>query len=290
MSDLLIAFGVHRETGDYIEPEEAKSGSACDCLCPGCEAPLIARHSHTGDKRSHFAHDSRHKDEFPLEECPLNGPLSVAMMIRHIAHRANGQEIHLPALNFNQTYVCCQTEDSVVVTYPSHPEIESIEAFKILNGTDPDLLITVSGVQIGIELKYNGRNSKHHRHSERELESVLFLDCDNFDFEFWKRPSGKSFAHSALEFLLGEEGKTWFCHFRTDTQRAKAATQHQKDCSGPSTAPEPESQLSIPPKAMMRSGTAKPKPLRKCRDCNHEWRVSPRYPAMCPICKGLNVF
>ncbi|MCP4488613.1 MAG: hypothetical protein GY820_15065 [Gammaproteobacteria bacterium] len=44
MSELLIPFGIHRHSGDIVEPEDAPKGRACNCLCPGCKAPLLSRH------------------------------------------------------------------------------------------------------------------------------------------------------------------------------------------------------------------------------------------------------
>lgn len=49
---LRVPFGMRR--GELVDPQLiAESGLACDCVCPGCGAPLVLRQ---GTKRRHFAH------------------------------------------------------------------------------------------------------------------------------------------------------------------------------------------------------------------------------------------
>lgn len=52
---LLIPFGLSKD-GRMYSPAEVPSGKACQCICPGCKEPLIARHARLSDRVSHFAH------------------------------------------------------------------------------------------------------------------------------------------------------------------------------------------------------------------------------------------
>ncbi len=70
MTGLLIPFGLDRNTRDIVEPEDAARGRACNCICPGCAAPLLSRHPK--ENRIHFAHDSKHPEAKPEEECPFS--------------------------------------------------------------------------------------------------------------------------------------------------------------------------------------------------------------------------
>lgn len=49
-----IPFGLHRETGRYLDITEVSRGSACNCICPGCRTDLIARQGEV--KLWHYSH------------------------------------------------------------------------------------------------------------------------------------------------------------------------------------------------------------------------------------------
>lgn len=49
-----VPFGFRE--GRYWAPSEVAKGKACDCVCPGCGAPLAAKAQQSRRKRPHFAH------------------------------------------------------------------------------------------------------------------------------------------------------------------------------------------------------------------------------------------
>lgn len=55
-NELLVPFGLSLVDGRIYSPAEVPSGKACQCICPGCKEPLIARHPRLSDRVSHFAH------------------------------------------------------------------------------------------------------------------------------------------------------------------------------------------------------------------------------------------
>lgn len=91
---LLIPFGIHRDTGLIIEPQDSPKGRACNCICPGCKAPLLSRHP--VDRRWHFAHDSKHKEALPESECPLSPAVVFSMMFKHISLTCIGRNFLTP--------------------------------------------------------------------------------------------------------------------------------------------------------------------------------------------------
>lgn len=78
VAELLIPFGVDAASGLIVEPEDAERGQACNCVCPGCKAPLLSKHS--VDRRRHFSHDSSRFDAKPIEKCPFNSAVAVAII------------------------------------------------------------------------------------------------------------------------------------------------------------------------------------------------------------------
>ena len=53
-SGFRVPFGLR--DGKFWAPAEVPRGKACDCVCPGCAAPLAAKAQESRRKRPHFAH------------------------------------------------------------------------------------------------------------------------------------------------------------------------------------------------------------------------------------------
>lgn len=51
---LLLPFARRQADDQLVSPEEVPRGQACNCVCPGCEHPVIAKHG--TEKVWHFAH------------------------------------------------------------------------------------------------------------------------------------------------------------------------------------------------------------------------------------------
>lgn len=69
-------YGIHKETLERVHIEAAKNGLKCNCMCPACQADLIARNN--GKKRAqHFAHASG-------TACKWAGETDVHLMAKEI--------------------------------------------------------------------------------------------------------------------------------------------------------------------------------------------------------------
>lgn len=54
MSALLLPFATRVADSHLVSPDEVPRGAACNCLCPGCDRPVIARQG--TEREWHFAH------------------------------------------------------------------------------------------------------------------------------------------------------------------------------------------------------------------------------------------
>lgn len=54
MSALLLPFATRITDSNLVSPDEVPRGAACNCLCPGCDRPVIARQG--TEREWHFAH------------------------------------------------------------------------------------------------------------------------------------------------------------------------------------------------------------------------------------------
>jgi competence protein CoiA-like protein len=88
---LLQSFAIAKN-GDVVSVNEVQRGQACDCTCPSCKAPVIARH---GDVRVwHFAHASE-------TDCPGGAESALHLAAKQLIARQGG--VMLPPLKIRRT-------------------------------------------------------------------------------------------------------------------------------------------------------------------------------------------
>ena len=56
-----IPFGLSSSNGSIVDVHSVSRGKDCNCVCPSCRTPLIARQGK--ENVWHFAHASRHVDD-----------------------------------------------------------------------------------------------------------------------------------------------------------------------------------------------------------------------------------
>lgn len=231
MKDLHIPYGLDRITNEIIEPEDAVRGRACNCLCPGCSAPLLSRHPKSDDKRIHFAHDSKHPDAKPIEDCPLSPYVALGMMFRHLAETLNGKPILLNSYCKQINFECCSaTSKSVFVTEGSEAFITHCEPSPVIGGVTYDLMLQLSdGKSYFVELIYPGKNKKdlpaaHHLSTAGGIFCVSgpeFLEMMTKD-EF----KTARYSECVAQFLLTNSRKFWAYHFLESDAEASIRAKH----------------------------------------------------------------
>ena len=87
---LRVPFGL--QGGRLYEPLQVPNGQACDCVCPGCHRPLIARQN---AKTPHFAHA-------PGEDCAHALETAVHLAAKQII--TDRRELRLPAVKYLNPY------------------------------------------------------------------------------------------------------------------------------------------------------------------------------------------
>jgi len=227
MSDLLIPFGIHRDTGVIVEPEDALKGRACGCLCPGCKSPLLSRHPK--DKRYHFAHDSRHENAKPEEDCPFSSAVAVAMMVRKVAEETKGKVISTPPLLWMNTFDCCGVSTFVEVTQGASNVIDNVKINVKVFGHYVDIVLEIRGYSILVDLVHEGKPSIFIEEEKLQASSaaLLELDCDSFSMSALKRDRSLRFSDSALVFLLSDGFRGWRFHPKTASALRKTRELHR---------------------------------------------------------------
>ena len=236
--DLLIPFGLDATTKETVEPEDAKRGRACGCVCPGCEMPLMCRHPSDPDspssKRIHFAHDTRHPDaqKSVHEHCPFNGLIAVRMMAYTVASSLVGETIQLPSLHKLVDFDCCHQTRSVNITETSELTIEESRPKVALDGMEFDLALTFKGRQVLIRLAHDGRQPLVITPQLKSIlqaskTGVLEMDVESFDRGSFIANKRQRFSEAVKAFLLADGDRYWQHHPRTFAKMAAFKDGHR---------------------------------------------------------------
>jgi len=78
----LIPFGLRSADQRLVDVSEVPQGLACACVCPSCNASLIARKGEVN--QWHFAHASRGMGGEEIRPCELSFFVSVALMAKQM--------------------------------------------------------------------------------------------------------------------------------------------------------------------------------------------------------------
>jgi len=289
MSELLIPFGVHRVTGEVLEPEDAPKGRACNCLCPGCKAPLLSRHPK--EKRYHFAHDSRHKNAKPEEECPFNSAVAVAMMVRELSGQLSGKNLETPTFEVMIRYTCCGIQDCVSVSQGATNTIDNAQASASAFGHHVDLLLQVGGYPILVDLVYKGKLpiDLDQGKLQDNKAALMTLNCDSFSISSLKNDRNLRFSEAVLAFVLREGFREWVFHPKTAPVLDRARQNHRcfKYEPGRFAPEQSRCQTSVlenmkkPPVDVKRASAR-----YRCLMCNVEWLHDFSHGLGCPKCQS----
>jgi len=286
LTESLIPFGIHRDTGEIVEPEDATKGRACNCLCPGCKAPLLSRHPKA--KRYHFAHDSKHEEAKPEEECPFSSAVAVAMMVREVSRSLVGKRICTPEYKLVETFTCCTIHsEDVLISKPAQVLIEQAEPNVSGNSHHFDLKIVVGGYPIYVDLVYKGKPPLALLEAALSAAKagVLELNCDSFSTGWFKTDKSKRFSEAVIDFVLEEGVRIWRYHPRQFARMKAAKESHQ--CT---YGYDPVSLRVIRPPSYLKKSSESLQPQRVaskkyyCVMCDKRWVHMPGSPLACPGC------
>lgn len=120
-----------QKDGRMASPEEVASGRACNCMCPGCRAPLVAK---KGEQNVwHFAHDG--------PGCSTGAETALHLMAKQIL--ADERRIQLPAVEVSISAVDVFGElqtVSVVLVGPQDVRYETVQLEVAKDNRRPDAL------------------------------------------------------------------------------------------------------------------------------------------------------
>lgn len=203
----LIPFAYLVSTKELVDVADVPSGSACKCICPSCEIPLIAKKG--GVKEWHFAHDSKYIDKEQTEQCDFSWVVAVKMMCKQLL--MEGQELQLPdyfvemsGIGYKSQMTKVQVTTSSRICYKS-PEIKRLGC---------DVVLDVGGKRLGILFTRKQKEINDYYKFESSLVGVLGIDVNAFAYDAEGKPINHLRSYLKMSLTENDRAKFWLYHAR----------------------------------------------------------------------------
>jgi hypothetical protein len=191
---------------------QVENGLACNCVCPNCNHPLIAKNNPTNKKAAHFAHQSGKECEGAIETA-LH---LLAKSILQKTKRLTLPDYHYDYDPFNDESVFRESENLTFENIILEKAID-IEGEKII----PDAIGEINNRQIFIEFA----NTHFIDHNKKEKLKSLQIACVEIDLseQILEEESLISFFNSDTS------SKYWIINPRLDKKYADYKKQLEKE-------------------------------------------------------------
>lgn len=227
-TESLIPFGLDTETNQLVDVGSVKRGVACDCICPSCKTPLIARH---GDKKAwHFAHRSQNTHSQTRKECEYSFVVSVRLMIRQLSteglkFRTPQFECSIPAYS---DYSHASNDFSYTVTKESLLELSDVKVGTEFCEVTVDVLGFVQEVPLVVYITYKGRSVPPELINPSITKSGIVELNVNFLPNLFKKEANGQYKEILRKYVEEEvSGKAWIYHPREQKLRENAIARRQ---------------------------------------------------------------
>lgn len=173
------SLGFGSKDGRLYEPRQVPLGKACGCVCPGCGAPLVAKHCLSGKVRPYFAHGS-------LTDCSGGAETALHAAAKQVI--LDALAVYLPVLEVcisGKTAVGNWYEHTQLLVPGGIVQFDEVLVERKIKGVVPDLIGCLRQRQLLIEIAVT------HFMDEDKLARIrdLGLACVEFDLSDLPRDS-----------------------------------------------------------------------------------------------------
>ncbi|TOG82168.1 hypothetical protein CGI93_17625 [Vibrio parahaemolyticus] len=191
MKSVKLKYGMKDE--QLVHISDVDSGLACGCTCVSCGESLVAK---KGQKReNHFAHSSG-------KSCAHAVETAIHLAAKEILDQY--REIKLPpvSIRFETNRASCKISDEKLIT------IDSLKIEKGVNGLVPDLIATVHGRDLFVEVFVT------HSVDERKKKKIEELGVSAIEIDLSNAP--RDMSKDALKELVinSVDNKKWIYNAR----------------------------------------------------------------------------
>jgi len=290
MSYNLIPFGLCATTGKLLDISEVERGIKCNCICPSCDTPLVARQANI---TWHFAHGSRKVYKKTKQKCDYSFFVSIRMMARQVI----GSEISLKVPSYTETIKQINKStgrnDSLEfkITNEGEVKLTDIAIEETYHGVAVDFIGSIGRYQIVVYLSHHGRDVPEELlEMPGEQCGILEISLNGVGQLFSGiKKGGESFKSLLRNYIIENSvSKTWLGHPRyqkclSEAQKQLVGLQLQK------TVEHREMEaLGLSPQNVRERTLQDLKKITvvfECISCNISWRGYDQGINNCPNCE-----
>lgn len=209
MADLVVPFG-ENATGRLVLVDDVARGLACECVCPGCRKPLVARNGKDIVVVHHFAHAAAEGGCGGAPETSLHRYAKQVL--------ADGRRVLLPPL------IAVYRQHRNVLAVAMDFQAERVDIERRVGNFQPDAIMVAEGQEIAVEVHVTHRvdAEKIQKIRAAEMPAIeIDLTYTNRDFdptEVAERVRSKAFRSWLYHPRLGPESEA----LRERVERAAA--------------------------------------------------------------------
>ncbi len=286
-NDTLIPFGLHKDRNTLVDIHAVPKGKACDCICPSCHSPLIARQGDINEW--HFAHLSNKEAVNNIEDiCEYSFFSSVRMMALQLI--GQNLKIDLPPYNavVTDSYNEILIKEEFNITGRSAISLNNIDIDQNYLGHKVDVIGKVQDYPFIILFNYPDKSipfSSFDLDNKKcgiisiSLESTkpLFFDANK---------TGKSYKNILNTYLQTDlKSKKWIYHpkYKQAELLARQRLEEKKQERIKNYTPDLQSIIdTFKPSETKPSGN---QVTYQCTICNQQWKATENQ-SICPVCRS----
>lgn len=198
-----VPFGMRKSTHEYVAVDEVSSGKTCDCVCPSCQLPLIAKQGKVKDW--HFAHDTRSTND-EIDACEFSYQESLRVMIKQLLSKDKSlciPDYPIPhKLNLERK---CITRAKRI----QFDEVQLDQTISEVHGV-LDAVLKLNDYPMGIYITYRGRSAPCFE-KLNYLKGLVLLEIDNLRLSRIDTTYIEQLSHFLTD---SQDHKRWLYHER----------------------------------------------------------------------------
>ncbi len=221
----LVPFGLRVADKQLVDVSEVERGTKCECECPSCKTPLIARQGDINEW--HFAHQSQSSFERTKKECDYSYYVSVRLMIKQLAEK--GLQLLTPVYEDTFTIEAGNERNPVsthfIIAKPKLLSVCNAEIEASFSGHQVDFIFKIEDFSVLVFICYEGRGFPFLQSDfVGQKCGVIQIDLSDMPNLFITAKNSKESYIEVLKGYLatGIKGKQWFYHPRYEKALATA--------------------------------------------------------------------
>lgn len=187
---LNLIYGLSAEN-KILHISEVLSGKSCNCICPACNTPLIAKKGNT--KVHHFAHQS-------TETCEYGFETSLHMAAKEILSNAKTMSLPKATFNFKGTW------RQKIISDERDINIDYVELEKKTGNVIPDIIIYSGNEKFFVEIFVT------HKIDKEKQEKIKELDVSTLEIDLSKERENLTIEDLQEKLLRNNKNKYWAYH------------------------------------------------------------------------------